>query len=50
LKRVVFVRQFSVNVLARVSDKFDYEMHLDTDEANAAGLKNDDYLKIIPNR
>ena len=38
------------NVLARVSDKFDYEMHLDTDEANAAGLKNDDYLKIIPNR
>jgi putative phosphotransacetylase len=37
------------NVLARVSDKFDYEMHLDTDEANAAGLKNDDYLKIIPN-
>ncbi|MBC3887273.1 phosphate propanoyltransferase [Acetobacterium paludosum] len=38
------------NVLARVSDKYDYEMHLDTDEANAAGLKNDDYLKIIPNR
>ncbi|WP_303867076.1 phosphate propanoyltransferase [Acetobacterium wieringae] len=38
------------NVLARVSDKFDYEMHLDTDEANAAGLNNDDYLKIIPNR
>lgn len=38
------------NVLARVSEKFDYEMHLDTDEANAAGLANDDYLKIIPNR
>ncbi|AFA49340.1 phosphate propanoyltransferase [Acetobacterium woodii] len=38
------------NVLARVSDKFDYEMHLDTDEANAAGLNNNDYLKIIPNR
>ena len=38
------------NVLARVSDKFDYEMHLDTDEANAAGLNNEDYLKIIPNR
>lgn len=38
------------NVLARVSDKFDYEMHLDTDEANAAELKNNDYLKIIPNR
>ncbi|WKY47043.1 phosphate propanoyltransferase [Eubacteriaceae bacterium ES3] len=38
------------NVLARVSDKFDLEMHLDTDEANAAGLSNNDYLKIIPNR
>lgn len=38
------------NVLARVSDKYDYEMHLDTDEANAAGLNNNDYLKIIPNR
>lgn len=38
------------NVLARVSDKFDYEMHLDTDEANAAGLKNNDYLKIVPSR
>ncbi|KNZ41357.1 phosphate propanoyltransferase [Acetobacterium bakii] len=38
------------NVLARVSEKFDYEMHLDTDEANAAGLNNNDYLKIIPNR
>ncbi|WKY43626.1 phosphate propanoyltransferase [Eubacteriaceae bacterium ES2] len=38
------------NVLARVSDKFDLEMHLDTDEANAAGLSNNEYLKIIPNR
>jgi len=38
------------NVLARVSDKFDFEMHLDTDEANGAGLNNEDYLKIIPNR
>jgi len=37
-------------VLARVSDKFDFEMHLDTDEANGAGLNNEDYLKIIPNR
>ncbi|MGL4607703.1 MAG: phosphate propanoyltransferase [Eubacteriaceae bacterium] len=35
------------NVLARVSEKFDYEMHLDTDEANAAGLSNNDYLKIV---
>lgn len=38
------------NVLARVSEKFDYEMHLDTDEANAAGLKNNDYLKITTDR
>ncbi|MGV8907130.1 MAG: phosphate propanoyltransferase [Acetobacterium sp.] len=38
------------NVLARVSDKFDFEMHLDTDEANSAGLNNNDTLKIIPNR
>lgn len=38
------------NVLARVSEAYDYEMHLDTDEANAAGLQNNDYLKIIPNR
>lgn len=38
------------NVLARVAETFDYEMHLDTDEANAAGLKNKDYLKVIPNR
>jgi putative phosphotransacetylase len=38
------------NVLARVSENYDYELHLDTDEANAAGLKNNDYLKIITNR
>ncbi|WP_462410561.1 phosphate propanoyltransferase [Neobacillus sp. Marseille-QA0830] len=34
------------NVLIRVSDKFRLEMHLDTDEANAAGVKNGELGKI----
>ena len=35
------------NVLVRVSPKFAKDLHLDTDEANAAGLKNGDLGTII---
>nr|WP_240345851.1 phosphate propanoyltransferase [Parageobacillus toebii] len=35
------------NVLIRVSKNYVLEMHLDTDEANAAGLKNGDIGKIV---
>lgn len=35
------------NVLLRVGSNMAKEIHIDMDEANAAGLKNDDYVKII---
>ncbi|MNC81937.1 Phosphate propanoyltransferase [compost metagenome] len=35
------------NVLARVSDSFKLDMHIDTDEANAAGANNGDIAEIV---
>lgn len=35
------------NVIARVSDEFALDMHIDTDEANAAGIANGDSGEII---
>ncbi|GGF97416.1 phosphate propanoyltransferase [Paenibacillus aceti] len=35
------------NVIARVSDNFALDMHIDTDEANAAGAKNGDTAEIV---
>ena len=35
------------NVLARVSDKFALEFHVDTDEANAAWLKSGDLAYVV---
>lgn len=35
------------NVIARVSDSFALDMHIDTDEANAAGVKTGDLAEIL---
>lgn len=35
------------NVVARVSDSFALDMHIDTDEANASGAKNGDTAEIV---
>lgn len=35
------------DVQVRVRDDFNIEMHIDTDDANSAGLKNGDIVKII---
>lgn len=35
------------NVLLRVGENYVLEMHVDIEEANAAGLKNNDYVRVI---
>jgi putative phosphotransacetylase len=35
------------NVVARVSDQFALDLHIDTDEANAAGVKTDEFAEIM---
>ena len=35
------------DVQVRVRDDFNVEMHIDTDDANACGLKNGEKVKII---
>jgi putative phosphotransacetylase len=36
------------NVLVRVSERFALDFHLDTDDANAAGLDNGSLVEIVP--
>ena len=36
------------NVVVRVSDRYALDFHLDTDDANAAGLQTGDLVEIIP--
>lgn len=36
------------NVQVRVREDFDTEMHIDTDDANAAAIKNGDRVEILP--
>jgi len=36
------------DVMVRVSPRFRLELHLDTDEANAAGVKPGDYAELVP--
>jgi putative phosphotransacetylase len=35
------------NVIARVSDHYALDLHIDTDEANAAGVKTDEFAEIM---
>ena len=35
------------NVIVRIDELFSLELHLDTDEANAAGLKNGDEVRLV---
>lgn len=35
------------DVIARVSDRFALDMHIDTDEANAAGVRTGDWAEIV---
>ena len=38
------------NVQVRVREDFDTEMHIDTDDANAAAIKNGDRVEILPRK
>jgi putative phosphotransacetylase len=38
------------NIVVRVSDKYDLSLHIDTDEANAAGIKGKTYGNIVKDK